>query len=303
MKLVMVGLGKMGLGITRRLLAHGHTVVGTDLDRDAVRDAETYGAEAAASLEAAIAALSASPRVVWVMVPAGDTVTAIVHQLATLLGDGDIIIEGGNSYYRDSIERATMLRYKGIHLLDTGVSGGIWGVEHGFNLMVGGDSEAFSAVEPLFAALAPAGGYLHVGPSGAGHFAKMVHNGIEYGIMQAYAEGFELIRAKPDFEIDTARLARLWQNGSVIRSWLLELAGNALEDDPDLDWVDPQVADSGEGRWTVNEAVDLAVPLPVITLALQARFRSRQQDSFGFRLLAALRNQFGGHSVSGTGGA
>jgi 6-phosphogluconate dehydrogenase len=215
-----------------------------------------------------------------------------------LLEEGDIIIDGGNSYYKDSIERATMLRYKGISMLDTGVSGGIWGLANGFNLMAGGDEDAFRAIEPIYDALAQEGGYLYVGPSGSGHFVKMIHNGIEYGMMQAYAEGFELIRSKTEFNADLAALARLWMNGSVIRSWLLELAGNALENDPQLDWVESEVTDSGEGRWTVIESIEQAVPLPVITLALQARFRSRQKDTFGNRLLSALRNQFGGHPVS-----
>jgi 6-phosphogluconate dehydrogenase len=297
MKLAMVGLGKMGMGMTERLVQKGHSVIGSDLSQDLVGTAVSKGAIGSISLEDAVAKLDAKPRVIWVMVPAGDAVAAILQQLALLLEEGDIIIDGGNSYYKDSIERATMLRYKGISFLDTGVSGGIWGLVNGFNLMTGGDEDAFRKVEPIYQALAQEGGYLYVGPSGSGHFVKMVHNGIEYGMMQAYAEGFELIQSKTEFNADLTTLARLWMNGSVIRSWLLELAGNALENDPQLDWVDSDVADSGEGRWTVLESIDQAVPLPVITLALQARFRSRQKDTFGNRLLSALRNQFGGHPV------
>jgi len=298
MKLAMIGLGRMGLGITERLIQHRHQVVGYDLAPEAVARAEVAGAIPALSVEDAVAKLDTSPRIVWLMLPAGEGVGIILQELATLLDSGDIIIEGGNSYYKESMERATMLRYKGIHMLDTGVSGGIWGVHKGFNLMVGGDPEAFAAVEPIYQALAPQGGYQLVGPSGTGHFVKMVHNGIEYGIMEAIAEGFELIRAKQEFEIDLARLVQLWMNGSVIRSWLLELAGHALAEDANLDWVDARVVDSGEGRWTVMESIDQAIPLPVITLALQMRFRSRQEESFAARLLSALRHQFGGHQVN-----
>jgi 6-phosphogluconate dehydrogenase len=231
------------------------------------------------------------------MVPAGEPVALTLQHLAMLLGDGDIIIEGGNSNYRESQERATMLRYKGIRLLDTGTSGGIWGEQMGFNLMVGGDGEAFETVEPILTALAKEDGYAHVGPSGAGHFVKMVHNGIEYGMMQAIAEGFELMAAKEELGLDLAQLVDLWNNGSVIRSWLLELAGNAIKAEPGLTSLAPYVADSGEGRWMVQEGIDLRVPLPAITLALQMRFRSRQENSFAARLLAAIRNQFGGHAV------
>jgi 6-phosphogluconate dehydrogenase len=302
MKLAMIGLGKMGMGLAERLIRHGHRVVGYDLMPEAVVRAQSAGAIPAASIEDAVLKLDSSPRIVWLMVPAGDPVGMILQQLATLLGQGDIIIEGGNSYYKESVERATMLRYKGIYLLDTGVSGGIWGLKNGFNLMVGGDPGAFAAVEPIYRDLAPEGGCGHVGPSGAGHFVKMIHNGIEYGMMQALAEGLELIRAKSEFDVDLAGLTRLWMHGSVIRSWLLELAGNALAEDVDLDWTDAKVTDSGEGRWTVAESIEQAVPLPVITLALQMRFRSRQEDSFAARLLSALRHQFGGHNVRREGG-
>jgi 6-phosphogluconate dehydrogenase len=233
----------------------------------------------------------------WIMLPHGDPVTLTMQELAPLLGEGDIIIEGGNSYYKNSMERAQMLRYKGIAMLDCGVSGGIWGLKEGFNLMVGGEQDAYDHVEPIFKALAPENGCARVGPSGAGHFVKMVHNGIEYGMMEAIAEGLEVIEAKEEFDVDLAALSRLWLYGSVIRSWLLELAGNVLEEDPELDWVEPFVVDSGEGRWTVEEGIDLSIPLPVITLALQMRFRSRQDNSYSARLLAALRNAFGGHAV------
>jgi 6-phosphogluconate dehydrogenase len=297
MKLAMVGLGKMGMGITRRLLKQGHEVVAFDLSADMVKEAQEVGAIAADSLEDAVAKLDQSPRIVWVMVPSGDPVALTLQDLARFLKEGDIVVEGGNSRYTESMERATMLRYKGVHMLDVGVSGGIWGEKEGFNLMVGGEEEAFDHVTPILKALAPENGYGRVGPSGAGHFVKMVHNGIEYGMMQAIAEGFELMAAKSEFDIDLGALARLWENGSVIRSWLLELAGNVLEDDPKLDWVEPFVTDSGEGRWTVEESINLRVPIPVITLALQMRFRSRQDDSYAAKMLASLRNQFGGHEV------
>ena len=295
MKLAMIGLGKMGMGLSRRLIAHQHEVVGFDLSPDAV--GHIPGAVAAASLGGAVSKLDLTPRVVWLMLPSGEPTMTALQELATLLGDGDIVIDGSNSNYKESMERASMLRYKGIAMLDAGVSGGIWGEANGFNLMVGGSQEAFDAVAPIFEALAPEGGYGHVGPSGAGHFVKMVHNGIEYGMMESIAEGFELIAAKQEFEVDLAALSNLWSNGSVIRSWLLELAGKALVEDSNLDWVEPYVEDTGEGRWTVQEGIDLSIPLPAITLSLQMRFRSRQSDSYGARLLAALRNQFGGHSI------
>jgi 6-phosphogluconate dehydrogenase len=301
MKLAMVGLGRMGMGITERLIQNGHSVVGYDLSPAVVQTAVDKGAIPALTLQEVIERLDESPRIVWIMVPAGDPVGAILDVITPLLSAGDIVIEGGNSHYKDSIKRATELAAKGVHLLDTGVSGGVWGLVNGFNLMIGGDPKAFAVVEPIYKALSAEGGYLHVGPSGSGHFTKMIHNGIEYGMMQAYAEGFDLMRAKKDFNIDLGQVARLWQNGSVVRSWLLELAGNALEVDPDLDMVSPMVQDSGEGRWTVVEAIDLSVPIPVISLSLQTRFRTRQQDMFGNRLLSALRNQFGGHPVKKEG--
>lgn len=301
MKLAMVGLGKMGMGITERLIQQGHSVVGFDLSADVVQKAVDKGAIPALTLQEVVAKLDESPRIVWIMVPAGDPVGKVLDVIAPLLTAGDIVIEGGNSHYKDSIKRAGELAAKGVYLLDTGVSGGVWGLVNGFNLMIGGDTKAFAVVEPIYKALSAEGGYLHVGPSGSGHFTKMIHNGIEYGMMQAYAEGFDLIRAKKEFNIDLAKVSRLWQNGSVVRSWLLELAGNALEVDPNLDQVSHMVQDSGEGRWTVVEAIDLSVPIPVLSLALQTRFRSRQQDMFGNRLLSALRNQFGGHPVKKEG--
>jgi 6-phosphogluconate dehydrogenase len=287
----------MGANMVTRLLQHGHEVVAFDLASDAVNAAKKQGAVGASSLEDAVDKLDKQPRVIWMMIPSGNPVTVTVQELAGLLEEDDILIDGGNSNYHDSMERAQQLSYKGIHMLDVGVSGGIWGLTEGFNLMVGGDRDAFQRVKPIFKALAPEDGYAYIGPSGAGHFVKMVHNGIEYGMMESIAEGFELISAKDEFDVDLAALARLWQHGSVIRSWLLDLAGNAYEDDAQLEWIEPYVPDSGEGRWTVAESLDLAIPVPVIALALQMRFRSRQPDSHAARLLAALRNQFGGHAV------
>ncbi len=297
MKLAMIGLGKMGFAMTQRLIDHGHEVVVHDIDPEAVSRATGLGAIPADSLEQLVDLLDASPRIVWVMIPAGEPVAVTVQNLAQLLDEDDIILDGGNSNYQQSMERATMLRYKGLHMLDVGVSGGIWGLENGFNLAVGGDEEVFALVEPVFLALAPVDGYHLIGPSGAGHFVNMIHNGIEYGMMQAVAEGFAVIAAKEEFDVDLAALAHLWENGSVIRSWLLELAGNVYQEDPNLDWVEPYVPDTGEGRWTVQESIDLGVPLPVITLALQMRFISQQEDSHSVRLLAALRSQFGGHEA------
>lgn len=293
----MLGLGKMGMGMARRLLQHNHQVVAFDLNSDAVHDAVGAGATGATSLQEVVTLLDSQPRVLWMMLPAGPPTEHTVNELAGMLGNGDIVIDGGNSNYKESILRANMLAERGIRMLDTGVSGGIWGEREGFNLMTGGERFAFDQIVPILEALAPPNGYMYVGPNGSGHFVKMVHNGIEYGMMQAIAEGFELMAAKTEFEIDLASLSRLWQNGSVVRSWLLELTGNVLEEDHDLSEVAPYVPDSGEGRWTVEESIDLRVPLPVITLALQMRFRSRQDDSYAARMLAALRNQFGGHAI------
>jgi 6-phosphogluconate dehydrogenase len=289
MKIGLIGLGRMGQGIAERLRRNGHEVVGYD---------QNPAISQARSLEELAKSLT-PPRVVWVMVPAGGPTQATIDELAELLSVGDVLIDGGNSYYKDSMKRATALKHKGISFVDLGVSGGIWGLTEGFSLMAGGEREAYARVEPLLKALAPSEttGYGYMGPSGAGHFVKMVHNGIEYGLMQAFAEGFEIMEAKRDFNLDLAQVANVWREGSVVRSWLLDLAARALAEDPGLNKLEAIVDDSGEGRWTVNESVELAVPAPVITLALQARFRSRQPQPFGARLLAALRNQFGGHAV------
>jgi 6-phosphogluconate dehydrogenase len=289
----------MGGGITRRLLGAGHRVVAYDRDPAAVLRVEADGAVGVGS-PAALAGSLGRPRVVWLMVPAGPPVDEALGGLVPHLQPGDIVVDGGNSYYKDTLRRAAELKARGLHLVDVGTSGGIWGEEAGYCLMVGGDPEPVGHLEPLLRALAAPGGYAHVGPTGAGHFVKMVHNGIEYGLMQAYAEGFELLRAKAEFHLDLGQVASLWLNGSVVRSWLLELTTRILSRNPELAGVSGYVEDSGEGRWTVAESLDLAVPAPVITLALQARFRSRQADSFGARLLAALRREFGGHPVRGS---
>ena len=286
MRIGLAGLGRMGGGIRERLRRAGHEVVGYDLDAE-LRDAE--------SLEAMVEALD-PPRVVWLMLPSGEATAGTFADLLGLLSAGDLVIEGGNSRYTDSIRRAGQAEERGLRFLDCGVSGGVWGLEAGYCLMVGGAGDAFADAEPLFAALAPEGGYAHLGPSGAGHYVKMVHNGIEYGLMQAYAEGFELLDAYDD-ELDLAEIAGLWQRGSVVRSWLLELTERALERDPALSSIQPYVEDSGEGRWTVIEGVERGVPVDVISGALWARFGSRGERAFGLRLLAALRNEFGGHAV------
>ncbi len=294
----MIGLGKMGANMTQRLLQHGHEVVAFDLNADAVARAQAAGAHGAHTLEEAVAALS-PPRAAWIMVPAGEPAERVLRTLADLLDPGDVVVDGGNSNYKDSMRRGQMLKEKGIAFLDVGVSGGVWGLAEGYGMMVGGEAEAVELLRPAFEALAPAPdrGWGHVGPSGAGHFVKMVHNGIEYGMMQAYAEGFALLQAKQDFDLDLHQVAQLWRFGTVIRSWLLDLAARALEQDPQLQDLVAWVDDSGEGRWTVEEAIDLAVPAPVITEALFARFRSRRPENFADRMLAALRNQFGGHAV------
>ncbi len=298
MKLGMVGLGKMGSNMAARLQTGGHAIVAFDRNADAVAGAVTAGATGAASLEALVAALE-PPRAVWVMVPAGEPTEATISALSTLLEDGDTIIDGGNSFYKDSVRRAATLAAKGIDFVDSGTSGGIWGRTEGYSLMIGGSDSAVRRLEPLFRSLAPApdrgGG--RVGPPGAGHFVKMVHNGIEYGMMQAFAEGFEILHRKEEFALDLAAVGRIWQHGSVVRSWLLDLTTAALEENPGMDGIAPWVSDSGEGRWTVAEAVELDVPAPVITLALIARLRSRSDEAYADRLLAAMRNQFGGHAV------
>jgi 6-phosphogluconate dehydrogenase len=294
----MIGLGRMGGNMAQRLLNAGHRVVTYDRSADAVAASGSQGAVGASSLEDLVSKLQ-QPRGVWVMVPAGQPTEDTIDSLIPLLARGDVVLEGGNSNYKDSIRRAEKLAGHGIDFLDVGTSGGVWGLTEGYSLMIGGDPETFRRMEPIFQTLAPgeAQGYGHVGPAGAGHFVKMVHNGIEYGLMQAYAEGFELMEAKQEFHLDLPQIAEIWRYGSVVRSWLLDLSAAALSEDPELESLESYVDDSGEGRWTVQESVDLGVPTPVITLSLQARFRSRQEQPFGGRLLAAMRNQFGGHAV------
>ena len=298
MDIGMIGLGRMGGDMARRLMRGGHRVVVYDSQPEAVQALVDEGADGASSIEE-LAGQLPSPRVVWVMVPSGEPTESTIDALADALSPEDVIIDGGNSNYKDSVRRAASLAERGLFFMDAGTSGGIWGLEEGYSIMVGGDPEVFRRLEPVFQTLAPGSdrGYGRVGPAGSGHFVKMVHNGIEYGLMQAYAEGFELMRAKEEFGLDLAQIAGIWRHGSVVRSWLLDLTAAALDDDPGLETIQAYVEDSGEGRWTVQESVDLNVPTPVISLALQARFRSRQEQPFGARLLAAMRNQFGGHAV------
>lgn len=287
MKLGLVGLGRMGGNMAERLRRGGHEV-------------ETYARTAPERTSDSLVELATrleQPRVIWLMIPSGDPTENAFRTLLPLLEDGDVVVDGGNSNFRDSMRRATTAREKGVLFLDAGVSGGVWGLEEGYCLMVGGEEAGFRAVEPALATLAPEHGYAHVGPSGSGHFVKMVHNGIEYGLMEAYAEGFELLRGMPDFDLDLAQVAGLWRQGSVVRSWLLDLLERALEADPGLEGIRGYVEDSGEGRWTIHEAVEAAVPVPVLALALFARFSSRQDESFAAKVNAALRQQFGGHAV------
>lgn len=296
MNVAIIGLGRMGSGMAQRLARHGHTVAGYDLDIGKRGDIEAAGIAWLSSIGAIVGALPA-PRVAIVMVPAGPAVDSAVDSVLPVLSEGDVIIDGGNSFYKDSISRAARTKAAGVDFLDVGVSGGVWGLENGYCLMVGGSKDAYHRVEPVLADLATDGGLLHVGASGAGHYAKMVHNGIEYGMLQAYGEGFEILRESA-FDYDLAGLARLWNSGSVVRSWLLELAQKALEQQGnELENVRGWVADSGEGRWTVLEAMEEGVPAPVIALSLMMRFRSRQDDSYSAKLIAALRGQFGGHEV------
>jgi 6-phosphogluconate dehydrogenase len=300
----MIGLGRMGANMAERLLAGGHQVVGFDFSRDAMQQLERAGGRSAAGL-AELAATLASPRAIWMMVPAGKAVEDTLAQLLPHLEPGDLVVDGGNSNYKESVRRAAELRTRGVHFVDAGTSGGVWGRQEGYALMVGGDAEAVERLAPALRTLAPGDdrGWGHVGPAGAGHFVKMVHNGIEYGMMQAYAEGFALLQRKEEFGLDMEQVAKIWQHGSVVRSWLLDLTVRALEENPSLEGLDAYVADSGEGRWTVHEAVDLACPAPVITAALMERFSSRDDDSYAHRLLNALRNQFGGHELKKKGSA
>jgi len=301
MELAMIGLGKMGLNMATRLARGGHRVVGYARTAATVEEAIRNGAEGAHSLAEAVGKLE-SPRVVWLMVPAGQVTDNTIQELSTLLSKGDIVIDGGNSNYKDSVRHAAMLEPKGIDFVDCGTSGGIWGLSEGYSLMIGGRLEVTEKMRPIFETLAPAAdkGWGRVGPHGAGHFVKMIHNGIEYGMMQAFAEGFSILKAKKEFEMDLAQISHIWQHGSVVRSWLLDLAANALDEDTQLTNIKPWVADSGEGRWTVFESIDLDVPAPVLTLALQMRFASRDEENYSARMLAALRNQFGGHAIKKT---
>jgi 6-phosphogluconate dehydrogenase len=298
MRIGMVGLGRMGGNMAARLLRGGHAVVAYDPDPAAVEAARSAGAEAADSLEVLVGRLDA-PRAAWIMVPAGEPTGETIASLAALMDAGDVLVDGGNSNYRETRHRAAALADRGVHLVDVGTSGGVWGLTEGYSLMVGGLAEAVGRLRPVLETLAPAAdrGWGHVGPSGAGHFTKMIHNGIEYGLMQAYAEGFAILRAREDMELDLAQVAEIWRHGSVVRSWLLDLTADALRGDQGLEGIAPYVEDSGEGRWTVAEAIDLDVPAPIITHALLQRLRSRDAESYGDRLVAALRQQFGGHAV------
>ncbi len=298
MELGMIGLGRMGSNMVQRLLRGGYRVVTYDLSKEAIKASEAMGAVGSGSLGELVQKLT-PPRAVWLMLPAGEATESTIDGLTSLLSPEDVILDGSNANYKDTLRRAEKLRQHGLHLLDVGTSGGIWGLAEGYSLMVGGEKEVFHRLEPIFQTLAPSPdkGYGYMGPSGAGHFVKMVHNGVEYGLMQAYAEGFELLQAKREFDLDLAQIAQVWRYGSVVRSWLLDLTAAALQENPTLEGFQAYVEDSGEGRWTVQESVELGVPMPVITLSLQARFRSRQDQPFGARLLAVLRNQFGGHPV------
>jgi 6-phosphogluconate dehydrogenase len=298
MELGMIGLGRMGGNMAQRLLRGGHKVVGFDPNADARKALEGEGGGSADSLQALVAALS-TPRVLWMMVPAGKITDATVDALAGLLAPGDVLVDGGNSNYKDTLRRAAALADKRIDYVDCGTSGGVWGLAEGYSLMVGGDKTVVERLRPIFEALAPAAdaGWGRVGPVGSGHFTKMVHNGIEYGLMQAYAEGFSILQHKQEFALDLHQVAQIWRQGSVVRSWLLDLTADALGKNPTMDGIAPWVADSGEGRWTLQEAIDLDVPAPVIALSLIARLRSRDNDSYADKLLAAMRNEFGGHAI------
>ncbi|MFN8490524.1 MAG: decarboxylating 6-phosphogluconate dehydrogenase [Caldilineaceae bacterium] len=298
MDIAMIGLGKMGANMVTRLLGGGHRVVAYDLNAAAIKAVEEKGAVGAHTLAEVVQKLP-QPRAVWVMVPSGKPTEDTINALMAVLAPGDILLDGGNSNYKDSIRRAAAVDEKGLHYVDVGTSGGVWGLTEGYSMMIGGEKEVVESLRPIFATLAPGPdkGWGYVGPAGAGHFVKMVHNGIEYGIMQAYAEGFELMRCKTEMNLDVAQIAEIWRYGSVVRSWLLDLTANVLKENPTLQGIAAYVPDSGEGRWTVVEAIDLAVSLPVITAALQARFRSRDDEPFSDKLLASMRNQFGGHAV------
>ena len=296
MQLGMVGLGRMGANMAERLLKGGHHVVAYDRSADAVAASAAKGAAGATSLADLASKLDGKPKVVWIMVPAGKPTDETIDELLGVLGSGDVIVDGGNTNWKEGLAAYERCKSKGVSLVDAGTSGGIWGLKEGYCLMVGGDDAAVKACEPAFLTLAPPGGYAHVGPAGAGHFSKMVHNGIEYGMLQAYGEGFEILRAS-QFDFDLHQLASIWRYGSVIRSWLLDLAEIAFREDPDLEKIRGWVDDTGEGRWTVLAAIEENIPAPVLTLSLMARFVSRQDESYSAKVIAALRNQFGGHAV------
>lgn len=302
MELGMVGLGRMGANMAQRLVRGGHDVTGFDPDERARKSAEANGSSSAMSLPDLVKALRA-PRTVWLMVPAGKITDDTVTALLLLLSTGDTVIDGGNSFYKDTLRRAQASAAKGVRYVDCGTSGGVWGLNEGYSMMIGGDAEAVETLRPIFETLAPAPdkGWGRVGLVGSGHFTKMIHNGIEYGLMQAYAEGFSILRHKQAFDLDLHQIGEIWRYGSVVRSWLLDLTTDALGKNPTMGGIAPYVADSGEGRWTVNEAIDLDVPAPVITLSLLERLRSRDTDSFADKLLSAMRNEFGGHAIKKEG--
>jgi 6-phosphogluconate dehydrogenase len=298
MELGMIGLGRMGANMTQRLVQGGHRVTGFDPKAEARQAIEAHGAQSADSLQALVKALP-TPRVLWMMVPSGRITDGTVDALLPLLAEGDTVIDGGNSNYKDTLRRAATYADKGLGYVDSGTSGGVWGLEQGYSMMVGGDEKLVARLRPIFETLAPGKdqGWGRVGPVGSGHFTKMVHNGIEYGLMQAYAEGFSILQHKQEFKLDLHQIGEIWRYGSVVRSWLLDLTTDALGKNPTMDGIAPYVADSGEGRWTVDEAIDLNVPAPIITGALIERLRSRDTDSFSDKLLSAMRNEFGGHPI------
>ncbi|WP_308441693.1 phosphogluconate dehydrogenase (NAD(+)-dependent, decarboxylating) [Reticulibacter mediterranei] len=296
MEIGFIGLGRMGANMVRRLLRDGHTVVAWNRTAAKTDEIVSEGAQGAYSIPELVEKLQ-TPRIVWIMVPSGQATDDMINEVTPLLSKGDIIIDGGNSNYHDSIRRSQELTAKGFQFMDAGTSGGIWGLKVGYCMMVGGEKATFEHVEPIIKSLAPPDGYLHCGPAGAGHFVKMVHNGIEYGMLQAYGEGFEILKAAKQYDLDLHAISHLWNQGSVVRSWLLELAELAFEHDADLSSIRGYVEDSGEGRWTVQQAIDTDVPAPVITLSLLERFRSRQDESFTAKVIAALRKEFGGHAV------
>ncbi len=295
MQIGFIGLGKMGAFMVERLLNDGHEVIVYNRSPEKTKEIEKKGAVGTYSVEELVEKLN-KPKLIWMMIPSGETVQLMIDSLVPLLSKGDIIIDGGNSYYKDSVRRSSVLKEFGINYLDVGTSGGIWGLKIGYCVMIGGERKIFEHCEPVFRSLAPADGYKYIGASGSGHYVKMIHNGIEYGMMQAYAEGFELMHSS-DYDIDIEGVAKLWGKGSVVRSWLLELLSDALKDDRDLKDIRDYVEDSGEGRWTVLDGIEKSIPLPVITESLYMRFRSRQAESFGGKILAALRNEFGGHNI------